>query len=70
MSIEKGWNADKIWTELPFVQLFNCSQMAVHNLIGKIKETESTDRIEGSGRPVTVKTKENGELVQFSAGRE
>ena len=38
---EKGWNAYKIWKERPS---FECSRMAVHNVIKKIKETGSTER--------------------------
>ena len=59
--IEKGWNANKIWTEHPS---FNCSRQAVHNLITKIKETGSTDRKKGSGRPITATTEENADLVE------
>ena len=59
--IEKGWNAHKIWQEH---RSFECSRMAIHNLIKKIKETGSTDRKKGSGRPVTATTEENGDLVE------
>ena len=38
--------------------------MAIHNLVKKIKETRSTDRKKGSGRPVTATTEENGDLVE------
>ena len=38
---EKGWNAYKIWKEHPS---FECSRMAVHNVIKKIKETGLTER--------------------------
>ena len=38
---EKSWNAYKILKEHPS---FECSRMAVHNLIKKIKETGSTER--------------------------
>ena len=41
---EKGWNAYKIWKEHPS---FECSRMAVHNLIKKIKETGSAERRKG-----------------------
>ena len=53
---EKGWNAYKIWKEHPS---FECSHMAVHNLIKKIKETRSTEHRKGSGRTVTPTTEEN-----------
>ena len=58
---EKGWNAYKIWKEHPS---FECSRMAVHNLIKKIKETGSTERRKGSGRPVTAKTEENASIFE------
>ena len=53
---EKGWNAYKIWKEHPS---FECSWMAVHNLIKKIKETGLTEHCKGSGWPVTATTEEN-----------
>ena len=58
---EKGWIACKIWKEHPS---FECSCMAVHNLIKKIKETGSTERRKGSGRPVTAKTEENASIFE------
>ena len=58
---EKGWNAYKIWKEHPALE---CSRIAVHNLIKKIKETGSTERREGSGRPVTATTKENASIFE------
>ena len=53
---EKDWNTYKIWKEYPS---FECSRMAVHNLIKKVKETGSTERRNGSGRPVTATAEEN-----------
>ena len=53
---EKGWDTYKIWQER---LSFECSLMAVHNLIKKIKETGSTERRKGNGRPVTAITEEN-----------
>ena len=38
--------------------------MAVHNLIKKIKETGSTERRKGSGRPVTATTEENASIFE------
>ena len=38
--------------------------MAVHNLIKKIKETGSTERCKGSGRPVTATTEENASIFE------
>ena len=58
---EKGWNAYKICKEHPS---FECSRMAVHNLIKKIKETGSTERCKGSGRPVTATTEENALIFE------
>ena len=58
---EKGWNAYKIWKEHPTLK---CSRIAVHNLIKKIKETGSTERREGSGRPVTATTEENASIFE------
>ena len=58
---EKGWNAYKIWKEHPS---FECSRMAVHNLIQKIKETGSTEYHKGSGRPITTTTEENALIFE------
>ena len=58
---EEGWNTYKIWKEHPS---FECSCMAVHNLIKKIKETGSTERCKGSGRPVTATTEENALIFE------
>ena len=58
---EKGWNAYKIWKEHPS---FECSRMAVHNLIKKIKETGSTERRKGSGQPVTATAEENASIFE------
>ena len=51
----KGWNAYKIRKEHPS---FECSRMAVHKLIKKIRETGSTERRKGNGPPVTATTEE------------
>ena len=58
---EKGWNAYKIWKEHPS---FECSHMAVHNLIKKIKETGLTKHCKGSSRPVTATTEENASIFE------
>ena len=58
---EKGWNAYKIWKEHPS---FECSCMAVHNLIQKIKETGSTEYHKGSGWPITTTTEENALIFE------
>ena len=58
---EKGWNAYKIWKEHPN---FECSCMAVHNLIKKIKETGLAEHRKGSGQPVTATTEENVSILE------
>ena len=59
---EKGRNAYKIWKEHPS---FECSRMAVHNLIKKkIKDTGSKERRKGSSRPVTATTEENASIFE------
>ena len=64
---KKGWNAYKIWNKHPS---FECSSMAVHNLIKKIKETGPTERRKGSSRPVTATTKENTSIFEFVCSQE
>ena len=58
---EKGWNAYKIWKEHPS---FECSHMAVYNLIKKIKENASTERCKRGGRPVPTTTEENASIFE------
>ena len=58
---EKGCSAYKIWKEHPS---FECSRMAVHNLIKKIKETGSTERRKGSGKPFTATIEENASIFE------
>ena len=58
---KKGWNAYKIWNKHPS---FECSSMAVHNLIKKIKETGPTERRKGKGRAVTETTEENASIFE------
>ena len=53
---EKGWNAYKIWKKY---RSFECSRIAIHNLIEKIKETGLTERRKGTARPITKTTEEN-----------
>ena len=59
--IEKGWNAYKVWKEHPS---FECSRMAVHNVIKNIKGTGSTERRKGSGRPVFSTTEKNASIFE------
>ena len=58
---EKNWTAYKIWKEHPTKKW---SISSVQRLVNKIKETGSTERRPGSGRPVTATTEENGDLVE------
>ena len=58
---EKSWNAQKIWKEH---QSFECSRMAVHKSIKKIKETWSTERRKGSGRPATATSEETSSIFE------
>ena len=58
---EKGWNVYEIWKEHPSVE---CPRMTVHIIIKKIKETGSTERRKGSGRPVTATTEENASIFE------
>ena len=58
---EKSWNAYKIWKGHPN---FECSRMAVHKLIKKIKETWLTERRKGSGRPVTATSEEIASILE------
>ena len=53
---EKSWAASRIWREHPS---FNCSRQAVVNLVKKIKDTGSGERLKGSGRPVSAATEDN-----------
>ena len=59
---EKGWIAYKIWKEDPSFECCPC--VAVYNLIKKIKETGSTERRKGSGRPVTATAEENASIFE------
>ena len=51
----------KWWKEHPS---FECSRLAVHNLIKKIKEIGSTEHRKGSGRPFTSTTEENASIFE------
>lgn len=54
--LEKGWSAERILKEFPSR---GWKRSTVRDLIAKIKETGSSDRREGSGRPKTATTEEN-----------
>ena len=58
---EKGWNAYKIWEEHPS---FECSRMAVYNLIKKIKEIGRVSERRKCDRPVTATTEENASFLR------
>ena len=58
---KKDCNTYKIWKEHPS---FECSRMTVHNLIKKIKETGSTERLKGSDRPISATTEENASIFE------
>ena len=58
---EKGWNVRNIWKEHPS---FECSRLAVHNLIKKFKEIGSTERRKESGQPVNATTEENASIFE------
>lgn len=57
---EKGWGARKIIREFPNK---GWTVVSVHRLINKIKQTGTTDRKKGSGRPCTATTEENQQQV-------
>ena len=58
---EKGWSGNRILKEFPGK---DWNRRSVYRLIKKIKETGSTDRKRGSGRPRTAQTEENEEAVE------
>ena len=57
----KGWTAYKIWKAH---ETKNWNYSSVKRLIKKLKETGTVKRKPGSGRPVTVCTKENMDMVE------
>ena len=59
--LEKGWNANRICTEHP---TRSWNRVSVYRLLGKFKESGSMERKPGSGRPRTVCTEENEDLVE------
>ena len=46
---ENGWNAYKIWMEHPS---YECSRIAVHTLIKKIKETGRQSNVKETADPL------------------
>eukprot|EP00111_Clytia_hemisphaerica_P015309 TCONS_00045177-protein len=58
---EKGWSAYRICKEHPMKKWYKSS---VQNLINRFKKSGTMDRKPGSGRPITVTTAENEEIVE------
>ena len=58
--VEKGWSSYRICQEHPSK---NWNRVSVHRLLKRFEKDGSMDRRPGSGRPVTVTTEENEELV-------
>ena len=58
---EKNWSAYQIWKNHTSKKW---DYSSVKRLIKKIKETGSTDRRPGSGRPTTICTEENMNLIE------
>ena len=58
--VEKGWSLHRICQENPS-KIWN--RVSVHRLLMRFEKDSSMDRRPGSGRPVTVITEENEELV-------
>ena len=58
--VEKGWSLYRICQENPS-KIWN--RVSVHRLLKRFEKDSSMDRRPGSGRPVTVTTEENEELV-------
>jgi len=58
---EKGWGARRIVKEFPGKRW---SVRTIHRMIKKIKDTGTTSRKPGSGRPRTVTTNENQDYVE------
>lgn len=59
--LEKGWNANRICTEHPTK---NWDRVSVYRLLKRFQETGTMERKQGSGRPRTVCTEENENLVE------
>ena len=59
--LEKDWNAYEIWREHPSK---GWNRFSVRRLIKRFEETGTMERKQGSGRPITVTTDENTEVVE------
>ena len=58
--MEKGWSLYRICQEHP---IKNWNRVSVNRLLKRFEKDGSMDQRPGSGRPVTVTTEENEELV-------
>ena len=58
---EKGWTAYQIWKDH---KAKGWHLRSVQRLVSRLKYTGTLARKEGSGRPVTATTEENGDLVE------
>lgn len=61
LRVEKGWNADRMIREFPARQW---KRRTLYDLLRKIDQTGCTDRLPGSGRPRSVRTAANFELIE------
>lgn len=59
--LEKGWNANRICTEHPTTKW---NRVSVYRLLKRFQANESMKRRPGSGRPVSITTVENEDLVE------
>jgi len=56
LRVEKNWNVDRMMREFPARQW---KRQTLYDLVRKIDQTGSTDRLTGSGRPRSVRTATN-----------
>ena len=58
---EKGWSAYKTWKNQ---SLKNWTYTSVKRLLKRFKDSDTMNRKEGSGRPRSVTTEENTDLIE------
>ena len=58
---EKGWSAYKIWKDH---SLKNWTYTSVKRVLKRFKDSGTINRKEGSGRPRSVTTEENNDLIK------
>ena len=58
---EKGWTAYRIWKDHPSKKW---NRVSVHRLVERFKKNNTMNRQPGSGRPRTVTTEDNEDLVE------